>query len=112
MATNSLSRRRLCRAPADSKRANPGGGVRLRIGKAARADDAHPSRCAELCHFPADAARADNACGLVPEHNGIVSLMLEPMASLVPVAPMKPAREVEESGQDILGHRALVGEPA
>ena len=82
------------------------------IGKAARADDAHPSRCAELCHFPADAARADNACGLVPEHNRIVRLMLEAVASLIPVAPMKTAREVEKSGQDILGHRAPVGEPA
>jgi len=55
----------------------------------ARADHAHPGRRTELCHLLTNAARADNADRLVPDYYGIVSLMIETVALLVPVAQVK-----------------------
>ena len=68
------------------------------------ADHAHARCRTELCHFLANAAGADNTDGLVPDDYGIVSLMIEKMAPLVPIAQVQTAGKVKKACQHIFGH--------
>src|SRR5512146_1461461 len=61
----------------------------LRSHAPAGADHAHARCRAKLRYLLADAARADNASGLVPDNYRIVSLMIEPVPPLVSITQMK-----------------------
>src|SRR4030095_9898522 len=85
---------------------------RCRSHVPARADHAHTRCRTELCHLLANAACADNAGGLIPDDYRIVSLMIEKVASLVPIAQVQTTSEVEKACQHILGHGSPVRKPA
>ena len=61
---------------------------------------------AKLTHRLADAAGADDTYCLALQKQRPIGAMVELMLLAIVVSAVKAARKMQESGQDVLGHRA------